>query len=211
MSEGMSVIWVRSRVTDQVDDFGRYRKSDGSLLLTDARTIETFSVELTLGELYDDELSEARAIMYAVENDAVVLRPGYSVVVEVAERIRVPNNMFGLVMPKGHILLEQGILMASTKIEPCYDGKLRLLLFNTSRRRRKLMRGSVIASAIFFATEKTLEADNLTSREAVVPRRRGILKAVSDFVMADLRYFIMLLAVVLGSSVVAVIVQLLVG
>lgn len=207
----MSVVFIRARHTAKADEFDRLRKSDASLLLTDAATIEDFSIELTLGGLYDNELSEPRPIMYAIEGDTMLLPSGSSAVVEVAECIRVPNNMYGLVMPKGQILLEQGILMASTKIEPSFNGRLRLLLFNTSRTRRTLRKGAVIASAVFYRTEKTLIGDQLTSREPVIQRRVGVLKSLSDFVRSDIRYFIMLLAIVLSSSVAAVVLTILFG
>jgi deoxycytidine triphosphate deaminase len=195
----MSVISVRARRTSELALFDRNRKSDASLLFTDAAQISEFSVELTLGELYDDELSETRAIMYAIDKDVLTLRPGKSIVVEVAEHLRVPNNMFGVVMPKGHILLEQGILMASTKIEPSYDGHLRLLLHNSSGVRRTLRRDSVIASAVFFRTERTLEGDSLTSREPVSRKPRGMWRSLGDFVTADPRFVLMFLATLLSS------------
>jgi deoxycytidine triphosphate deaminase len=204
--DSMSVIFIKNRRTTESKDFDKYRKSETSLVLTNAKLFEEFSIELTLGDLYDDDLSEERAIMYALENDEVALHPKSSVVVEVAEGMRVPNNMYGIVMPKGHILLEQGILMASTKIEPSYDGKLRILVFNTSRRKRTIRKGTVIASAVFFCTEKTLGGEALISREPVIRKRKGLAKVASDFVRQDVRRFVIVLAMVLTSSLVAALV-----
>lgn len=199
----MSVISVRARRTTDQGEFDRYRKSDASLLLTDAQNVTEFSVELTLGELYDDEISESQSVMYAIGNDGLLLRSGNSLVVEVAEHIRVPNNMFGLVMPKGYIFMEQGILMATAKIEPAYSGRLRLLLHNSSRVHRRLLKGSVIASAVFYRTERTIETDALSSREAVIQKPRSLFKKLGDVVRTDPRFVLMFLATLLSSILAA--------
>lgn len=197
----MSVISVKTRRTTDQAEFDRNRRSDASVLLTDAKEVSEFSVELTLGELYDDEISESRSVMYAIENDALDIRAGSSVVVEVAEYMRVPNNMFGLVMPKGHIFMEQGILMATAKIEPSYSGRLRVLLHNASRVRRSIPKGSVIASAVFFRTERTLEGDALTTREPVTKKPRGLLKKITSAIVADPRFVLMFLATLCSSII----------
>ena len=201
----MSVISIRSRRTTDLSSFERFRKSDASLLFADAANYTEFTVELTLGELFDDELSETRAIMYGIEDAGLHLRPGMSVVVEVAEQLRVPNNMFGLVMPKGYILLEQGILMASTKIEPLYAGRLRLLLHNSSRVHRVLTKGTIIASAIFFRTERTLESDTITSREAVIKKHRGLTRRLEAFIAGNLVLITLITAVIVSSVFAAII------
>ena len=104
----MSVIAAHSRVTERYADFDKFRFSDNSLLLTDARTVEEFSIELTLGDYWDSNTSRDAATMYPIEGDQITIPARGNVVVEVAERISLPGNMYGIVIPTGSILLVAG-------------------------------------------------------------------------------------------------------
>ena len=152
----MSVIAAHSRVTERYADFDKFRFSDNSLLLTDARTVEEFSIELTLGDYWDSNTSRDAATMYPIEGDQITIPARGNVVVEVAERISLPGNIYGIVIPTGSILLEQGIVIAATKIEPGYSDVVRLMLFNSSRINRTISKRTRLASAVFFRTEQTV-------------------------------------------------------
>ena len=163
----MSVIAAHSRVTERYADFDKFRFSDNSLLLTDARTVEEFSIELTLGDYWDSNTSRDAATMYPIEGDQITIPARGNVVVEVAERISLPGNIYGIVIPTGSILLEQGIVIAATKIEPGYSDVVRLMLFNSSRINRTISKRTRLASAVFFRTEQTvrLKAPSVRSHQ----------------------------------------------
>lgn len=202
----MPVISLKNRITENPKEFERYKKSNTSLIYTDAKLFEDFSIELTLGNLCATTLSRDRAIMYAVEDDEISINPKSSVIIEVAQHLRIPNNVYGLLMPKGQTLLEYGILIASTKIETAFDGKLRLLLFNVSTKKRTIKKNFVIASAVFFSTDKTLEADSMKSREPVISKSKTLKEKLVIFVKEDTRYFISLVVTVITSSLTAAII-----
>lgn len=172
----MSVIAARSRVTVKNEDFEKFCLSDDSLLLTDACTVEEFSIELTLGDYWDSNTSRDVATMYEIEGDDITIPAKGNVVVEVAEFISLPSNMYGIVIPTGSLLLEQGIVIAATKIEPWFSNRLRLMLFNSSRISRSIRKGTPLASAVFFRTERTV-------RLLIVPcvRSHQIKKTPTNF------------------------------
>ena len=170
----MSVIAARSRVTEKNEDFDKFRFSDDSLLLiTDASIVEEFSIELTLGDYWDSDTSRDAATMYPIEGDQITIPASGNVVVEVTERISLPGNIYGIVIPTGTILLEQGIVIAATKIEPGYAERLRLMLFNSSRVSRTIAKRARLASAVFFRTDKTvrLRAPPVRSHQKKTPKK----------------------------------------
>ena len=66
-------------------------------------------------------------------------------------------------MPSGRVLLKKGILIPTTKIEPSYEGYLKLLLFNTTNRKVHLDLEEKAISIIFFSMDHLVEAKKLFS------------------------------------------------
>lgn len=91
--------------------------------------------------------------------DSITVGGRASIVVEVAEEIRVPYNRYGIVLPTGSLFLTQGLLIASAKVEPAFNGRLKLRLFNTTDKKIKLIKGRKLGSVIFFSTESTIPHD----------------------------------------------------
>ncbi|MDT8759745.1 hypothetical protein MZO42_13665 [Sphingomonas psychrotolerans] len=152
----MSVIDVKGRTTSSHEDFDSNKASDRSLILIEQSTnVESFSIELTLGASWSERYSNAANGMFGIPTEGIVLKPSSSVVVEVAETITVPFNMYGLVIPTGSLFLDRGIIIAAAKIEPSFSGKLKLRLVNTTGERHRLTPGLKVASAIFYSTEQT--------------------------------------------------------
>ncbi len=160
----MALINIRQRVTKDSAKFERFISSDSSVLLSDGNIVEDWSIELTLGDYWTAKPASEPPRMYPSEFGEVGIGPHSSVLIEVKEHLRVPNNMFGFLLPKGKLLLEHGILMATTKIEPRYEGRLRILLYNTTSNKQYLKRGMVIASSVFLSTSVTLMGRELKTR-----------------------------------------------
>jgi dUTPase len=154
----MSVVDVARRNTASQEDFEASKWSDHSLLFVEGGTgqsVESFSIEFTVGSTWSQKYGAGHNGMHGIPDDGIRFDPHASLVVEVAEAITVPYNMYGLVIPTGSLFLDRGIIIAAAKIEPAFTGKLKLRLVNTSGERQTLKRGTKIASGVFFTTETT--------------------------------------------------------
>jgi dUTPase len=206
----MAVLSVKSRQTVDPNLYEQYKKSDSSLIYVSTNHTEEFSIELTMGDQWADDISRDKPVMYAVEDGRVMLKPNSSIVVEVAEKIQVPFNMYGLIVPTSVTFLEQGIIIGAGKIDPSYCGHLKILLYNTSNVRRSVTIGKKIASAIFFRTDRTITASLPSPREDVIAKRRGSLTRFKDFLLSDPKFTLQLVVTALTSSVVAALITIIV-
>ncbi|MBO0643618.1 dUTP pyrophosphatase [Pseudomonas stutzeri] len=152
----MSVLQIKGRTTESHKDFDAASYSSNSLILTNAREerIEEFSLELSVGEGWSDNYSGNDRSLWRID-DGMTIKGHDSVVVEAAEEIKVPHNRYGIVLPTGSLFLSRGVLVASAKVEPAFDGKLKLRIFNTTNKNVYLNRGEKLGSVIFFSTEST--------------------------------------------------------
>ncbi|WP_027468460.1 dCTP deaminase domain-containing protein [Deefgea rivuli] len=150
----MSIVQIKGRTSTSEEEFNNYALSSNSFIYTDAEKIEEFSIELTLGEGWNENYSEHNRNLFQIE-ESITIRGQDSIVVETKERISIPHNRYGIVLPTGSLFLSKGILVASAKIEPAFHGKLQLRIYNTTNRSQKIEKGVKIASAIFFSTEST--------------------------------------------------------
>lgn len=172
----MSVVQIKGRTTDSAENFSKFSSSSSSHIYTSAteNNIENFSIEITLGEGWNDNYSEADVGLRQIDESIIVGGRG-SIVVEVAEDIRVPYNRYGIVLPTGSLFLAQGILIASAKVEPAFNGKLKLRLFNTTDKKIKLSKGRKLGSVIFFSTDSTIPHDIISRNSSIsVPRTKRL-------------------------------------
>lgn len=155
----MSLVNIKNRVTSDEKTFDSNSSSDQSyLFLKDSANhiVESFSLELSLGNGWADRYSETERSLIEIddENGIEIAKKG-SVVVEVGEDINMPHNLYGIIVPTGSLFLSKGILIAPSKIEPSFNGKMKLRLFNTSNDKFVLKKKDKLASAIFFSTDVT--------------------------------------------------------
>jgi deoxycytidine triphosphate deaminase len=164
----MSVLQIKGRTTTSQTDFDAFSLSSNSCIFTTASdsNVEEFSIELSLGEGWNDNYSEHDKNLRRIDENITLNRHG-SIVVEVQEEIRVPHNRYGIVLPTGSLFLSRGILIASAKVEPAFCGKLKLRLFNTTQQRIVLTKGEKLGSLIFFSTEST-KIHNVTYRKSEI-------------------------------------------
>lgn len=164
----MSVIQIKDRTTECEAKFTNFSSSSNSFIYTTASesNLENFSIEISLGEGWNENYSEAHVGLIKI-HDSINVGGRGSIVVEVAEVIRVPYNRYGIVVPTGSLFLTQGILIASAKVEPAFNGKLKLRLFNTTDKKIKLEKGRKLGSVIFFSTESAIPHD-IISRDSSI-------------------------------------------
>lgn len=198
----MAVISIPDRKTNRRDIYEKYKTSDTSMLYTDAEQVEEFSIELTIGESWAEIIDKDAPDMYSFNGGFATLKPNSSVVIEVAEEIKVPYNVIGIIVPSGRAFLEKGIIIGAGKIEPSYEGKLKILLYNTSKSKRFLKPGAKLGSAIFFRTDRTLSEKLPTSSKAVNIKSKGRFERVIGFIKSDPKFFIPEILMVITSSLV---------
>lgn len=83
----------------------------------------------------------------------LVLQPKTAVVVRTAERVTVPDGVFGVVCSKGS-LAAAGLVVANTKIDPMFDDHLLVPVFNSGASAVKLTPGMAFASLYFIDLER---------------------------------------------------------
>lgn len=152
----MTVQQIRGRTTASQDKFESCSFSSNSFVYTNAsaENIEPFSLELTLGDGWNDSYSPSNKSMIMIKDEIQIQKHG-SIVVEVAEEIRVPHNRYGIVMPTGSLFLTRGVVFAPAKVEPAFADKLKIRLFNTTQKPVTIKKGEKLASVIFLPTETT--------------------------------------------------------
>jgi deoxycytidine triphosphate deaminase len=154
----MTVAHIPSRKTVSEQEYASHKGTDSSLvLLIDESAVENFSIELTVGNLWSDRYDKTGE-MIEIDSDGLTLPPRGSIVVEVAELIGLPFNLYGLVIPTGSLFLDRGIIIAAAKVEPAFKGRLKLRLVNTTAERRPLAKGQKVASVVLFSTDETMFA-----------------------------------------------------
>ncbi|WP_080271467.1 hypothetical protein [Pseudomonas syringae] len=171
----MSVVKVKGCTTASPEAYQKYISSDKSLIFLNATEdrSEDFSIELSLGDGWNDNYSDADVGLRRINGEIVLGRRG-SIVVEVAEEISVPYNKYGLVLPTGSLFLTHGVLAPTAKVEPAFNGTLKIRLFNTTNNKVVLKKGCKLGSVIFFDTDCTIPQVKKTRRSdiSVVPSSR---------------------------------------
>jgi dUTPase len=161
----MSIVHIKGRVTASEEKFDQASFSDQSFLLTDANqgAVENFSLELHVGVAWALTFSPQKNQLTTISEKGIKIPGRGSVVVVVKEKTKVPHNLYGIILPTGSLFLSHGILIAPAKIEPGFNGYLKLRLFNTTPQSHLLHIGDKLGSAIFFTTEITVRSNEITS------------------------------------------------
>ncbi|WP_329763817.1 dCTP deaminase domain-containing protein [Stenotrophomonas geniculata] len=152
----MSVIEISRRISQDEKTFLDSSSSDKSLLyLKGGLDPGAYSIDLSVGCAWNERYGPTSSQLYRIPQDGLDIGRHGSIVIEVAEDIKVPHNMYGILVPTGSLFLDRGILIAPAKVEPSFSGHLKLRLFNTTEYKYCLRSGDKIASIVFFSTENT--------------------------------------------------------
>lgn len=152
----MSIVHLGKRITDNKDDYYKYLRSNDSLIYDSGPAVTDESgpdcLSLTVGSCWYDD---ARYVQIHPEK-GLKIKPHTSVVIETAEEIALPLNMYGLLFGAGSNIY-RGTFISSGKIDPGFMGKLRVGFHNGSGRTVRLRRGDKLAYGIFVGAECDLE------------------------------------------------------
>lgn len=200
----MSVVHIKNRITRDQKNFEDYSTSDRSLLwLSENANAEAFSIDLTVGDQWSEKYGPTSNEMHKISDEGMrVLRHG-SVVVTAAEDIRVPHNMYGVLVPTGSLFLDKGILIAPAKVEPSFTGYLKLRLFNTTALKHTLKKGDKLGSVIFFSTETTQFQKPVSKASVLVSKPVPLVSRISQWLNRNINQLITWLISLIGGSMMA--------
>lgn len=166
----MSVVHIQDRSTEDEKTFGSSAMSDRSLLLlSPLKKAQGFAVELTVGQAWSEKYGPKSNQMNSISESGILLGRHGSIVVEAAEFMKVPHNLYGILVPTGSLFLDKGILIAPAKVEPSFTGNLKLRMFNTTSLKHTLKKGDKLGSVIFFGTETTRYQAEVTKKGVLIP------------------------------------------
>jgi deoxycytidine triphosphate deaminase len=158
---------------------------------------EQVSVDLTVGSMYQRSGDPD----WLHIGDEIVIHPGSCVLVQTAEVIRMPNDIFGLLATKGSIGAK-GIVTANTKLDPLFDGNLNIPVFNVSGRKVQIKAGQRFCSISFWEIESPIVGSS--TRNAIKLQPREIGKA-RDFLERNAPHIITAAVSLIGAIVAALI------
>jgi dUTPase len=149
----MSVVDLCHRATANWDAFNRCVRSCDSLIFfeNDIPLVSDppGSIDLCVGSRWFDP---TQGRFYAVEESGLQVKAQSCVVIEVGQRIAIPHNVMGFVTGKGRFIF-QSALISTGKIDPGFDGRLRIGFFNASSQVIVLRRNDPFCSCCFLNTE----------------------------------------------------------
>ena len=112
------------------------------------------SIDLSVGDAY---IIPGSNHTFSISEKGLVVKPHHAVVVYTKERIKLPYNVFGVVTGKGALIF-RGCFLSTGKIDPAFDGQLKIGLYNGGRSSICLHTGDSFATAYFINTDATLTA-----------------------------------------------------
>lgn len=153
----MGIVHLKKRVTTDLNQYKNYANSSDSLIYAkDTYKNDTCKMDqsgpdcltFTVGTCWYDS---ARYLKIDPRR-GIKVKPQTSIVIETAEEIVLPHNIYGLLFGAGSNIY-RGAFISSGKIDPGYAGKLRIGFFNGSNRTVILNSGDKLAYGIFIGTE----------------------------------------------------------
>lgn len=145
----MAVIDLTQRLTDNWDAFAAAREREASLIFINPRPpnelIESGTVDLSVGtRCYDPVTGEH----FSIPEEGFVLLARTSVVIDSAEKVALPFNVFGLISGKGKFIY-QACFTSPGKIDPGYYDVLKVSIYNAGRNPIVLKRREPICACYF--------------------------------------------------------------
>jgi deoxycytidine triphosphate deaminase len=96
------------------------------------------SYDLRVGSDYRDHRDAGRTKLD--DDGKIVILPHNAVIIETRERVYFPRSRFGVIVPKVG-LLQEGISNTTSKIDPGYNGRLLITVFNLGQKKVVLRAG----------------------------------------------------------------------
>ena len=154
----MAVVDLNNRLTNDWDLYCAYSKSSSSFIFTenieelDKEDLGSTTINLIAGnKFWDPESKKERSI----SSNGLVLKPGKSIVLVVKNKMGLPLNVFGSIYGRGTNIFN-GFFVSSGKIDPGFQGYLKIGIYNGNTKKLMIKAGDIIASCSFFNMDYTL-------------------------------------------------------
>lgn len=197
----MTVTYLKARATDDPQRYEALRQSDQSLVYTPFPAVQEFEMSLSVGDVVAYRYPTGDRGFVPVPAEGIPLNAGASVTVEVAEDLSVPLNLFGIIFPKGTLAHAHGVFCPTTKIDPGFTGRLRLLIFNGSGHRIMLHKGQIVGVATFLRTDVTVRGPLAERKDKLEPQVQSRLTGFWRYLARNKATVLTMLG--LGVSIVA--------
>jgi dCTP deaminase len=129
--------------------------------------ISPVAVDVTVGEEY---ILPGDSRTYEITDRGIRIKPECSVIIRTAERICLPLNVFGIVTGKGSNIFK-GCFISTGKIDPGFQGNLRIGVFNGGRENIIFKHGQALCSLYFVDTQNALEVAPTSTPTSPSPNR----------------------------------------
>lgn len=152
----MSVIDLKKRVSQDWDIMHEHLQDESSLVYINQKLDDNnfTSIDLEVGSAY---ILPGSNQTYRIPDKGIEIKPRKAVVIYTKQRLKLPYNVFGVVTGKGSYIF-RGCFLSTGKIDPAFDGHLKIGFLNESNSSITLKPGDKFATAFFMSTESTLKA-----------------------------------------------------
>jgi deoxycytidine triphosphate deaminase len=89
---------------------------------------------------------------------SIVLHPNECIVLKTKEELEIPGDIFGFLCSRGS-LSSRGLLVANTKVDPCFNGALMIPVFNASSYDIEIQKNDAFCSIFFLKMEEPVSPD----------------------------------------------------
>ncbi|MEH1841154.1 MAG: hypothetical protein V7L20_20945 [Nostoc sp.] len=148
--------------------------------------------DLKVGDEYRDHRESGKTDL--LDNGRISLQPGSTVIIETAETFKLPKSRFGHIVPKVS-LLQDGLSNTSSKIDPGYDGKLSITVFNLGKRTVQLKKGQVFCTLYILDVQQGAIPYKKPSKRIAGNTRKGLFSELRDFIETNQTYFTIILTI----------------
>ncbi|MEH2447394.1 MAG: hypothetical protein V7K18_16800 [Nostoc sp.] len=160
------------------------------------------SYDLRVSDEYRDHRDSGKTDL--LENSTISLQPGSAVIIETVESVQFPKSRFGHVVPKVS-LLQDGLSNTSSKIDPGYEGKLSITVFNLGKRTVKLRKGQDFCTLYVIEDKEGVIPYTKDPKKIAGNSRKDLLSRLKDFIETNQADFTIILTI---ATIVLTIVQI---
>lgn len=156
---------------------------------------EQVSVDLTVGSMYQKSGDSD----WKTLTESITIPPGTCLLIQTKEKIKMPNNVFGLLCTKGS-MGAKGIVIANTKLDPLFDGNLNIPVYNVGNKKVILNKDTKFCSISFWQTESPITGSTARNAIKISPRDNN---RIVDFLSNNVPHLITGLASIVAAVVAA--------
>lgn len=148
--------------------------------------------DLRVGDEYRDHRDSGKADL--LDDGEISLQPGSTVIIETAELLQLPKSRFGHVVPKVS-LLQYGLSNTSSKVDPGYNGRLSITVFNLGKRTIKLKKHQPFCTLYIIDVGEGSIPYTKPGKKIAGNSKTGLSNQIRDFIEANQTYFTILLTI----------------